>query len=118
MKVDVTVHPLKNSTGKTKAFCDVTFNEAVVIKGFTIVEGTSGLFCSPPRQKGKDKDGSEKWFDQVMFTDPEFGKKVKAAVLAAFNGEGQSANQGKNTTLPGAKPKTAPKPQIDSDDPF
>ncbi len=43
-----------NGSSKTVAFFDVETEEGINIKGFTLVEGSNGLFASAPREKGKD----------------------------------------------------------------
>lgn len=119
MQVDVTVKKV-NGTGNLKAFCDVTFDKTVTLKGFSVVQGPTGLFCSVPRQKSAKDD---KYYDNVWFDDKTFGEKVKQAVLDAYNGKGTSTgsnpNEGKNTTLPNMTgKKSAPKPPVEDDDPF
>ncbi len=47
---------------KTVAFLDVETEEGINIKGFTLVEGTNGLFVSAPSAKGKDG----KYYDRVF----------------------------------------------------
>jgi len=40
--------------GKTAAFFDIQTNDGIILKGFRLVNGSSGLFLSSPDQKGKD----------------------------------------------------------------
>jgi DNA-binding cell septation regulator SpoVG len=47
---------------KVKAFFDVGLDNGIVIKGFKIAQGPSGLFVGMPSEK--DKDG--KWWDRVV----------------------------------------------------
>lgn len=54
MKI-VRMNPMKSdASGKTAAFFDVQTDDGIVIKGFRLVNGSSGLFLSSPDQKGKD----------------------------------------------------------------
>lgn len=54
MKI-VRMNPMKSdASGKTAAFFDVQTDDGIVIKGFRLVNGSSGLFLSCPDQKGKD----------------------------------------------------------------
>ncbi len=50
-----------NGSSKTVAFFDVETEEGINIKGFTLVEGSNGLFVGVPSEKGKDN----KYYDRV-----------------------------------------------------
>ena len=60
MKI-VRMNPLENG-GKTVAFFDFQTPEKITIKGFKIVNGSKGLFISPPTEKGKDG----KYYESVV----------------------------------------------------
>lgn len=64
---------------KLKAFADVSW-AGVVIKGFSVVDGSKGLFVSMPRHQGKDG----KWYDTVWPSTKELKQQLSAAVLTAF----------------------------------
>lgn len=49
---------------KTAAFFDIETSEGITIKGFTLVEGSKGLFVSMPSKRGKD----DKYYDDVIMT--------------------------------------------------
>jgi DNA-binding cell septation regulator SpoVG len=54
---------------KLKAFIDVVFNDALVVKGFKIINGTEGLFVAPPaRQVDPEKNDGRRWNDVIYFT--------------------------------------------------
>jgi stage V sporulation protein G len=54
MKI-VRMNLIKNSSGgKTAAFFDIQTTDGIIIKGFRLVNGSKGLFISPPDEKGKD----------------------------------------------------------------
>jgi stage V sporulation protein G len=53
--------------GNLKAFCDVSVNDELIIKGVRIVEGKKGMFVSPPTEEGRDG----KWYDQITFKTAE-----------------------------------------------
>lgn len=53
-----------DGNSKTAAFFDLETDEGIVIKGFTLVESTNGLFVSPPSEKGKD----DKYYDKVLMS--------------------------------------------------
>ncbi len=64
---------------KLKAFVDVSIS-GVVVKGFSVVDGSNGLFVSMPRHKGKDG----KWYDTVYPLTKELKKQLSETVLAAY----------------------------------
>ena len=45
--------------GNLKAFADVRVGDSLVIKGFCVMQGKSGVFVSMPRKASKDG----RWFD-------------------------------------------------------
>jgi DNA-binding cell septation regulator SpoVG len=77
---EVKVRPISNSTSKVKAMCSIVLNEVIEIDGFKLVNGSNGMFISPPAHKGtgKDQNGNdvEKWYDDVRFL-PEVGDSFK-----------------------------------------
>ena len=60
---------------KTAAFFDIETTEGITIKGFTLVEGTKGLFVGMPSEKGKD----DKYYDKVSMTNE---KKLQLSEMA------------------------------------
>lgn len=52
---------LASGSSAIKAYFDVLTTEGIVIKGFKVVQGPSGLFIGLPSQKGT----GEKWWDMV-----------------------------------------------------
>ncbi len=72
------MHKLE-SDSKLKAFADVSFS-GIVIKGFSVVNGSKGLFVSMPRQQGKDG----KWYDTVSPATKELKQQLSDAVLSAY----------------------------------
>lgn len=83
-----------NGAGNTKAFATLVIDDVVAVKGFKVVESRSGdLFVGFPSTKGKDKEGNEKWYNDVQFyEDVEEGqyggpirKSATDAILAEYN---------------------------------
>ena len=64
---------------KLKAFADVTL-AGIVIKGFSVVNGSNGLFVSMPRHQGKDG----KWYNTVYPTTKELKEQLSEVVLTAY----------------------------------
>ena len=50
------------AAGNTKAFVDLETNEGVILKGFKLILGPTGLFVGAPSEKGKDG----KWRESVI----------------------------------------------------
>ncbi len=65
---------------KTKAFFDMETEEGIVIKGFTLVEGSNGLFASVPSHKGKD----DKYYENVIMS-KEQKKELNDLAVAKYN---------------------------------
>ncbi|MDD5568412.1 MAG: SpoVG family protein [Candidatus Omnitrophica bacterium] len=68
-----------NGESKLKAFADVSL-AGIIIKGFSIVDGSQGLFVSMPRHQGKDG----KWYNTVYPTTKELKTQLCEAVLTAY----------------------------------
>ena len=64
---------------KLKAFADISV-AGVVIKGFSVVNGSKGLFVSMPRHQGKDG----KWYDTVYPVSKERRQELSDLVLEAY----------------------------------
>jgi stage V sporulation protein G len=72
-----------------RAFCDVSVDQELLIKGIRVVEGRHGPFVSMPRQKSKD----EKWHDVVVPLTRETKLELSRIILEAFqNGNGGGHN--------------------------
>ena len=68
-----------NGESKLKAFADVSL-AGIIIKGFSIVDGSQGLFVSMPRHQGKDG----KWYNTIYPTTKELKTQLCEAVLTAY----------------------------------
>ena len=69
-----------NGTGSTKAFCDLSVLDSLIIKGLRVVEGEKGLFVSMPREEGKDG----KWYNTIMALNREVKDEIERIVLEAY----------------------------------
>ncbi len=69
--------------GKLKAFAAVKIADAVIIKGFSVMEGTHGVFVSMPRRASRDG----KWFDILTPVNDSFEQRLKDKVMEAFDRE-------------------------------
>ena len=69
--------------GNLRAFADVKIGEGLLIKGFMVLKGKSGVFVSVPRKPGKDG----KWFDQITLLSDELKRELEEKVLEAYDRE-------------------------------
>lgn len=81
-KIEVTRLYKLDGIGATKAFCDITINDELIIKGLRIVEGEKGLFVSMPREEGRDG----KWFNTVMPLKRDVKDEIERLILEAYGG--------------------------------
>ena len=72
------IHRLEGES-KLKAFADISV-AGMVVKGFSVVNGSKGLFVSMPRHQGKDG----KWYDTVYPETKELRQQLSEIVLAAY----------------------------------
>ena len=82
LKLEVSrLHKLDGKSS-TKAFCDLSVLDSIVIKGLRVVEGEKGLFVSMPREEGKDG----KWYNTVIPLKREIKDEIERLVLEAYGG--------------------------------
>ena len=89
------INPFDGSS-KTAAFFDVETEEGINIKGFTLVEGTNGLFVGVPSAKGKD----DKYYDRV-YIPKELKEQLTDMAISMYNetkGEAASASAADDST--------------------
>ncbi|MFI5236817.1 MAG: septation protein SpoVG family protein [Ignavibacteriales bacterium] len=80
MKI-IRMNPLKSDGGgKTAAFFDIQTNDGITIKGFRLVNGSSGMFMSSPDQKGKDG----KYYETVILP-KEMKSELEKLALEEFS---------------------------------
>ena len=82
LKLEVSrLHKLEG-TGSTKAFCDLSVLDSLVIKGLRVVEGEKGIFVSMPQEAGKDG----KWYNTVIPLKRDVRDEIEKIVLEAYGG--------------------------------
>lgn len=84
LKLAVTrIHKLDGSAAtKTRAFCDVSILDSLVVHGFRVVQGKEGLFVGMPQEVSKDG----KWFSTVVPLKREVKDEIERVVLEAYGG--------------------------------
>jgi len=81
VKVD-RINKLENG-GKLKAFCDLSFGDLFLVRGFRVVEGEKGTFLGLPQQIGKNG----KWYNVFTPATKEIAEYLKDVVLQAYQQE-------------------------------
>lgn len=69
--------------GNLKAFADVKFSDAVIVKGFNVLKGKQGVFVTMPRKATKDG----RWFDILTPVSEEVKAEIETKVLEAYEKE-------------------------------
>lgn len=84
MKItDVRIHQVPASTGKLRAFASVTFDDALVVHDFRIIDGSHGLFIGMPSRKTKQGD----WQDIVFPIATPLADHMRETILRAYHDE-------------------------------
>ncbi len=64
-----------------RAYADVTFDDAIVIKGFRVLGAKhGGLFVGFPSQKGKDG----RFYDLVEFKSEDINSTLRSKIIEAY----------------------------------
>jgi DNA-binding cell septation regulator SpoVG len=99
------------SMGKLRAFIDVVFNDALVVKGYKVIEGSKGLFVAPPARKVENNDTDTKsptgnkldWADVVFITkESNLRDAIHGKILKHYRDQVGSATQGNTQADPTA----------------
>ena len=78
---NVTVFPIREPTGKTRAFARVVLADQLQLTGLRVVDGTQGLFVSYPNDPSYKGDDYRSIYYPVT---RELRDAVEAAVLAGY----------------------------------
>ena len=82
MEVEVVDIRKITGDGNLKAFADVRVGDSLVIKGFCVMQGKSGIFVSMPRKASKDG----RWFD-ILEPDDALKRQLEGKVLESYDRE-------------------------------
>jgi len=75
----IKIHRLAQDS-RVKAFVDLEFNNALLIKGIRVVQGKKGLFVSMPTEQGKN----ERWYERVRCLNQDVRSLIAGKVLDAY----------------------------------
>lgn len=84
MYYTISVKPLKEAEGKTKAYGRINFFGQFIVDHIRIVEGKNGLFVSYPSYTYKNKDGETKSKSYVFPLDETWRDAMTADFLKCF----------------------------------
>lgn len=70
--------------GNLKAFADVKFSDAIIVKGFNVLMGKRGVFVAMPRKASKDG----RWFDILTPVNDDVKTQIETKILEAYDQEG------------------------------
>ena len=91
----IKVNKLKQPAGKIVAFATLVVDDVMEVHGFRVINGSKGLFVSPPQHLGKIKNESgqleDKYFDDVRFVGDNWqdvSDEIKGAVITAYENLG------------------------------
>lgn len=71
---------LTTPAGNTKAFVDLETNEGIILKGFKLILGPTGLFLGAPSEKGKDG----KWRESVIIP-KEMRTEINSMAISEYD---------------------------------
>ena len=80
MKINVTLRLFDSARSNTKAFIELKLDNALIVKGLSLVEGKKGLFLSYPSSKGKDG----KYYNTVYSLDKDWRKKLENVCIKKY----------------------------------
>ena len=78
----IKVYPIKE--GNLKAYVDISIDDAIIIKGFKVMDGKNGLFVAMPSVQNKR---DEKYYETVSCNNTEVKDDLSNTVLAAYKRE-------------------------------
>lgn len=117
----IKVNKLKQPAGKIVAFAALVIDDVLEVHGFRIINGSKGLFVSPPQHLGKIKNEAgeteDKYFDDVRFIGDNWkdvADEIKGAVIAAYqslggNTRGEAASAQASVNSPSTNTNTTAK---------
>ena len=80
--LNIKVHEMRkfDNDGPLKAFCDLSFGDLFVVRGFKVVEGEKGKFIGMPRTQGKN----ERWYPVFTPSNNDVKQLIADIVMEAY----------------------------------
>ena len=105
----IKIRPIRTAS-KLKAFASILIDDIMEVDGFKIIDGSKGLFVTPPSHKGTvTEDGVqvEKYFDDIRFPGEEgieFSNELKQSILDSYK---ETVPAERKTSAPSSRGKAA-----------
>lgn len=111
MKLTATVNTI-NGSSSLKAFATLIIDGLLAINGFKVIEGSNGLFVSPPSTKSNKpgEDGKDKYYDDVRYLDmteentSELRDKVSEVILETYKAKAGTSTRAKTASTRASEP--------------
>lgn len=84
MNYSVQIHPGDSAAGKVRAYCEVTIDDAFVVNGVKIIDGTNGIFVDMPSVPYTDRNGERKYRQIFHPISREARQEFVDAVMDAY----------------------------------
>jgi len=84
MKItEIRIHCISQGESKLRAFATVTFDDALVVHDFRVIDGSRGLFVGMPCRKTKQGE----WQDIVFPIATPLADQLRESILRAYQDE-------------------------------
>jgi DNA-binding cell septation regulator SpoVG len=106
-------------SSKLKAFVTIVVDGIMELHGFKIIEGSNGLFVTPPSHKGVamiDGVETEKYYDDITFSGEEGAdifREIKQQILSEYSSGSSNPSRGDAAKAHVAKSTKAKEPDIE-----
>lgn len=105
-QIEVRVNPIQNPTTSLVAMGDVILRSdegTLVMKGWKVINGSKGLFATPPSVKGKD----DKYSDLIISPSKEdtaFMDEIRRSLVSAYEAGTGGVPASKGASAPSSRP--------------
>lgn len=73
-----------SANGNRLATASITLDNAFVVRGLSVMNGSKGIFVSMPQRKGVDDKGNTQYFDTAFPLSGEMREEIANAVIGAY----------------------------------
>ena len=73
-----------SANGNRLAPASITLDNAFVVRGLSVMNGSKGIFVNMPSQKGVDAEGNTKYFDTAFPLSKELRAELSNVVIGAY----------------------------------
>lgn len=106
-------------SSKLKAFVTIVVDGIMELHGFKIIEGSNGLFVTPPSHKGVamiDGVETEKYYDDITFSGEEGAdifREIKQQILSEYSSGSSNFSRGDAAKAHAAKAIKSKEPDVE-----